>query len=52
MSGVRAFFSTSKNGFGLISFRNIAYWIHIHRYIILNKIGQVQFRVKSTNYYG
>ena len=42
----------SKNGFLSISFEKISVLdsYFIHRYIIIN-IGQVQFRVKSTNYY-
>ena len=45
-------FSTLKNGFRSITFEQISvldsYFIHKH--IIIN-IGQVRFRVKSTNYF-
>ena len=41
-----------KNGFRAISFEKISVLNSnfIHRYIIIN-VGQVRFRVKSTNYF-
>ena len=43
----------TKNGFRSVSFEMISVLdsYFIHRYIFIN-IGQVGFRVKSTNYYG